>query len=565
MEQDLSVIQHFNAAPARSLEILGQRLGLCMSRAELLFCARHYPCEHISVGTLRLIDALACPTHPSLGKIAIGELLTDHTYIAETYADAVSKLGALGKSPDKPFTLQDIADLSARYTAAMLKKDMAEPMGFGGTAAAYAAQGHGVQYSMDSTHGRFDVLQPLPIIPCQDASYADAIMLLLPAPDMDEQDFDCAVRALLCSEAGQRIRCLCDTACESTAHAVLRLTSGAVLNLAKLPEHLQDPCALAACRSGLLATLSQGDTPALTEAAQELGLCAYTAGIADHAGRLIFRHDKDELISLDVRYLRSICFIRSYTLRLEDEDMGNIPTALPLHAPANATSDGCDALDRMLRTHHAAYVSEASFRAAALCAMTAYCTAVAAGKAPAQIWLDAQILQNDQAGASHAAADMLEALLGLYRASMELGAPIRTHAAFTKAQSSVTALASAPLDTEISDKLQGQGKIYLLSPRLFENGLPVWSELRALIAYVRRAMQDGKIKSARVLCNQTPADALRGQSCDIMLNPHASRVSDSICPCAFLLQTDDELAGELIALSIPPKGACNETISDNIS
>ena len=146
MEQDLTVIQNFNVAPQKSLELLGQRLGLRMSRAELLFCARHYKSRssgEITIDALRFIDALACPAHISLAKIAIGELLTDHDDIAQTYADAVSKLKALGKDPEKPFTLQDIADLSVRYTAAARSKDVTEPVGFGGTAAQYAARGYG--------------------------------------------------------------------------------------------------------------------------------------------------------------------------------------------------------------------------------------------------------------------------------------------------------------------------------------------------------------------------------------------------------------------------------------
>lgn len=577
MEQDLTVIQNFNVAPQKSLELLGQRLGLKMSRAELLFCARHYKGKangEINVSALRFIDALACPAHTSLSKIAIGELLTDHAYIAETYADAVSKLKALGKDPEKPFTLQDIARLSARYTAALHQKDFTEPVGFDGTATEYAAQGLGVQFPLECSLGRFDVLQAIPFLPARTATYADALVLLLPAPDMAEQDFGSTVMSLLCSETGKAVHCACDVEKESVAHAVLRLTSGAVLNLASLPEQMQDPLALTAPCTGLLLTLSQDAAPALIQAAQQIGLCAYEMGIVDHAGYLIVRHGKKTLLTLEVPYLKSICFIRSYTLRLEDADAQGTPAVLHLIAPQDATDESCDACDTVLRTlpplrtRNAAYVQETCFRAAALCALKAYCTAVAAGDFPGQIWLNAQIWQSKTSGTSRAAADMLGTLLGLYRASMELGVPVQTAAEFSPDQSGVAILASAPTDTLIPEKLQGRGKIYLLSPHFTENGLPVWSELRALIAYVRRAILDGKVKSARVICGSTPADELSlaaSKSCGVILNPHGMQVLDTPSTCAFLIETDAELAGELIAVSTLPEYAQNAVNSDNIS
>ena len=577
MEQDLTVIQNFNVAPQKSLELLGQRLGLRMSRAELLFCARHYKGRangEISIDALRFIDALACPARLRPSKIAIGELLTDHDDIAETYADAISKLKALGKDPQKPFTLQDIADLSVRYTTAAKQKDVTEPIGFGGTAVQYAAQGFGVQIPLECALGHFDLLQPLPILPADHAAYADAILLLFPTEDMDEQAFGDAVTALLCTEAGDKIHAVCDLASESAAHAVLHLCSGAVLNLADLPDQMQSPLALTSPCTGLLLTLAQDAAPAVLQAAQGLGLCAYDAGTVDHAGYLIIRHGKDTLLTQDISYLRSICFIRSYTLRLEDAGEYSAPAVLQLRAPSYATDESCNAYDTVLRTlpplrtRNAAYLPSTSFRASALCALKAYCTAVAAGNFPGQIWLNAQILQAKKGGTSRAAADMLSAMLGLYRASMELSVPVKTTAEFTPDQSCVAVMASAPSDTVIPERLQGRGKIYLLSPRFSADGLPVWSELRALIAYLRRAILDGKVKSARVICGSTPADELSeaaSKTCGVILNPHGMQILDTPCVCAFLIETDEQLAGELIAVSTLPEYAQNAANSDNIS
>ena len=576
MEQDLNVIQNFNVLPKKSLELLGQRLGLKQNGAELLFCARHYKSRgtgDISIGTLRFIDALACPALLSSEKIAIGDLLTDHAYLADTFADAVSKLKALGKHPDKPFTLRDIADLSARYSAAVNTKDITEPIGFGGTVAQYASDGMRADLPISCTYGRFDVLKPLPILLRTQADYADALVLLCPAPDAQDDAFDSAVTALLCGEHGGKIHCICDVSHQSPAHAVLHVGSGAVLDLAALPEQLQNPLALTECRTGLLLSLAQDALPALAKAAGDLGLCPYRLGVVDHAGYLIIRCGKDTLLSLDVSYLKSICFIRSYTLRLDVQSKAAAPCALTLHAP----EDACDETDEQngavlrtlppLRTRNASFTPDTSFHAALLCALQAYCTATATGSDPRRIWLDAQLWQRAERISQSAAASLC-GLLGLYRFSMELGVPVHADAQINSDKTGTLLLASAPADMIIPAQLQGHGNIYLLAPQVDQDGLPVWSEMRALLSYVRRAMLDGKIKSARVLCNTTPADELTratGKGCQIILNPYGMQVLDTPCIIAFMLETDSELEGELIAVSAPTKAAQSIAISDNNS
>ena len=574
MEQDLTVIQNFNVLPVQSLEQIKQTLKLQMSRTELLFCARHYKSVkgEISVDALRFMDTLACPACVTLDKIAIGELLTDHAHIAQTYADAVSKLKALGKTPEKPFTLQDVASLSSRYVFAVKQKDITEPVGLFGTPTQYFSQGLDLQIPIKSEKCRFDVLGSLPLRLQPHADYADALVLLYPQEDMSADDFAGAVSALLQDDACKNLHCICNTESESIAHAVLRISSGAVINASRLPmmQHLHDlstPC------KGMLVSLAQYLTPALTQAAAARGLHAYEFGLVDHAGYLLIKSGKDTLLTQDVAYLKSICFIRSYTLRAEDETVDVLPRTLALSAPEDATDEGYDAQDAVLRTlpplrvRTAATAHETSFRAAMFCALKSYCTAIAAGCEPGRIWLDVAIGQDNRVGISHAASDLLCALLGLYRFSMESGVPVHTNTAFTAQSSFIAALASAPADMVIPEKLQGDGRIYLLSPRYFEDGMPCMQELRNLIAYLRRATLGGKIKSARVICGSTPAEQLTAAAtdCGVILNPHGMQVLDTPCPCGFIVEADGELEGELIALSTQPENAQNHATSDNIS
>ncbi len=577
MEQNLTVIQNFNVLPAQSLELLGQRLGLRMSRAELLFCARHYKSRgkgDISIETLRFIDALARPEHTTLDKIAIGEMQTDHAYIADTFADAVSGLKALGKAPEKPFTLEDFAALPARLTAAARSKDITEPIGFGKTAAHYASMGFGVQIPLESAVSRFDVLQPLGLCLKTRADHADALILLCPAPDMQTDAFENTVIGLLQGEHGKHVHCIADLSHESMAHAMLRMTGGALLNLTNLPEQLQDLLALTQYHTGLLLAMPTDASGAMLEQARALGLDAYEPGTIDHAGYLIISHGNDTLLALDVPYLKSICFIRSYSLRADDATLGSLPDTLMLHAPTEALDQSVNEGDEILRTlpplrtRNATYAAETSYRAAMLCAAKAYCCAVAAGSDPERIWLDVRLWQDSQLAVSQSASELLCALLGLYRFSTTLGVPVHSDTEFAPQAKAIAALASAPSDMVIPPTLQGHGNVYLLMPQSGEDGMPVWSEMRALISYLRREMFEGKIKSARVICGNTPADELMqaaNGACGVILNPHSMQILDTPCTCAFLVESDDLPQGTLIAVSTLPEPAQSMAISDQNS
>lgn len=565
MQQDTALIRNFKLLPQASLAQLKQSLGLKMSVPELVFCAKHYnsrPTGEISIEALRFIDALACPAHTEPCKVAVGEMLTDREDYAQSFADALAKLKELGKEPEKPFTLQDFADLPARYLAALRDNACAEPVGIGGSDASYAARGLATLTRVESPVGHFDLLQELISGLDTHAAYADTLLLLSPSEEMNAQAFDAAVIPLLRgSEAHAQIHCICDCSTQSIAHAVLRISNGAVINLARLPAPLQSTLALTECHAGLLLALPQEAAWKLQEEAAVYNLSACCFGVADHAGYLIIRHQKDTLLSLDQPYLKSICFIRSYTLRLDDTTQTDDrihPIDLPLRAPAEALAEQEPAEQLLLRTlpplrtRNAVYAKATSYHTSIRCAVKAYCTAVAAGSDPRCISLTVRLEQSGPRSAASSA--MLSALLGLHRFAMELGVPLHTDAALDCANVGTTVLASAPSDMIIPSTLQGGGRIYLLQPTCDADGLPDFGQLRALISYLRRAITDGKIKSARAFAGITASDALAAMAngrVSVIPNPHTALSASNICPCAFLVEAEDVIEGDLIALSTP--------------
>ena len=315
IEKDNNVIHDFNSLPQSSLQTLAQNLGLRTSRAELAFCAKHYKAgssTEISVQTLRMLDALACPAHVSPSKIAIGEMLTDHEEIAEAYRDAIAKLKVLGKPSDQPITLFDLCDLPARYFQRLSGKETSAP---------------------ETTQ----------------AQYADALVLLCPDAQATEANFDSSAAVLLADEEiSPLLHFQKQLDRTSILHTVLKASRGAVINLARLPLYLQTQEALATPTHGILLAIAQKDLPLLQQKAQERQLACNYFGVVDQAEKIIIKNGTESLTELGVNYLNAICFVRSYALRLHRGELtkGKDPFAQAMHCAAraycNAVATGCD-------------------------------------------------------------------------------------------------------------------------------------------------------------------------------------------------------------------------------
>ena len=561
-------IRNFKLLPQASLAQLKQSLGLKMSIAELAFCAKHYtadPTGEISIDALQWIDALACPARTELCKIAVGEMQTDSEACAQAFADAIAKLKELGRDPEKPYTLQDLADLPARYLSALHPGAQAEPVGIDGTNAYYAAKGLAARARLQSPTRHFDLLQAL--LPSLDthAAYTDTLMLLCPGEGMDDLTFDAELPLLLReSDASAQLHCICDCGTQSIAHAILHISSGAVINLARLPEGLQSAQALTRCFTGLLLALPQEAAWTLQAQAVARGMQACCFGVADHAGHLIIRNQKDLVFSLHIPYLRSICFIRSYTLRPEDAAyavQSAYTSELPLRAPQEALTEQEEEEEPTeqllvrtlppLRAHNATQAASTSYQATLKCAVLAHCAAVAAGSDPQAVRLRVRLAQNGTRSAASSA--LLSGLLGLHRFAMELGVPVDTDGELQAQHAGTTVLASAPSDLVLPGTLQGGGRIYLLQATRNADGSPDFDELRTLISYLRRAMLAGKISAARAFADASADDVLLKMAHDVQLlpNPHAVQLAKQNCTYGFLVEATEPLEGDLIALSAP--------------
>lgn len=478
-QKELSVIGNFGSLPKESLNMLAQNLGLRMSQAELTYCARNYKSKDgkdISAPVLRMLDALACPEQVTPDKIAVREMLTDSGEIADTYRDVIQKLRAIGHPSDKPITLEDIAKLPVRYLQALA----------------------GIKE------------QPQTVA---QAEYADALALLCPL-DADDS-FDTTVTSLLSDEQFSRfVHCKADLTYAGILQNVLSLCNGAVINVARLPEALQSVESLALPASGVMIALPQSLLPTLQQKAEEMGISCCYFGVVDHAGALALKNGTETLAALDFNYLKSVCFIRSYALKLRAEE---------------------------------------PFTNALMSAAEAYCKAVAAGQNPAEIRLHADLHAAKQKPLSQSYGDALAALLGLYRFAMELSVCIETRVTFDAESVDLTVAADMPADIAPA-ALQEQSRVYLLRPQYDEQGLPVMEDLGKLTAYLHSHAKAGKLRAVFAIDEKTPAELLEqlteNGGC-VIRNADFDQMLDRAYQASFLVLTRERLQGDLIALFAP--------------
>ncbi len=480
-EKDNNLIHDFCSLPQASLDVLAANLGLRMSRAELAFCAKHYPTKNgkdISIQALRMLDALACPDRIKASKIAVKEMLTDSPAVAEAYRDAIDKLHALGYTFKRPITLQDMADLPTKYLQVLGGKQAVKPA---------AAQ----------------------------AEYADALVLLCPG-EPSEMPFEDQVRELTTD-----VHVSTSVAASSILHTLLGISRGAVINIARLPEQMQQAERLALPVQGQLLALSQSALPALQQKAEEAGVGCCYFGVADHAGALVVKNGTEQLFSLDFNYLKALCFIRSYSLRL--------------HRQVVASAD----------------MQADPFFSALLCAADACSSAVAAGHDPSLLSLQAHLRATAHKPLSRSYGDALTALLGLYRFSMETMISVQTDVTFDAEQIELTVQAGeSEASTTVSDTLQGQGYVYLLRPTCDACGLPDLGEQRKMLAYLHAQIRQGNVLCARALCGKTPREVLdhAADECKVILNKDHVQTVEGVYPGAVLVEAKKRLSGDLIAV-----------------
>lgn len=351
-----------------------------------------------------------------------------------------------------------------------------------------------------------------PTAPCaQCAAYGDALVLL---HSFEEIDADLTLR----------VHGICDCTTESPMHAALRLCNGAVWELGRLPAHMQDALLLTKPCDAQLLVLPQDALPALLQAAATRGAQAHIIGVVTHNGTMEIRRDKQIVFSLPTAYLRKLCFIRAYTLQDMEQDL---------------------------------------YRSVQRKAASAYVQAVEAGCDPAAVTLHARLPMRAQDVTSGSVTALLCMILGLYRFSDTMQVPVEIRTDLTAQD--VRIQAGTQAGTALPRALQGKSRIYLLAPRTLETGMPAWQELRAVTAYLHKAVQEGKIKAIKRLCDTTPARVLEKDHCGVILNPHAAHALEQNYQYAFLVESDFDLCGELIAVSTLPKQAKSAEDSDNIS
>ena len=140
------------------------------------------------------------------------------------------------------------------------------------------------------------------------------------------------------------------------------------------------------------------------------------------------------------------------------------------------------------------------------------------------------------------AGEILTCITGVYRARAELallacGDGIND----TEGEPLCAFAAARSPENEIGHKLSGNGKVYLLYPRMSEDGLPKFSDLRRLFAYVHELIASGKALSVRAVGISGLASCIRdmGNAEYEILDEH-----EKLAVCgSFVIESNEKIDG----------------------
>jgi hypothetical protein len=136
---------------------------------------------------------------------------------------------------------------------------------------------------------------------------------------------------------------------------------------------------------------------------------------------------------------------------------------------------------------------------------------------------------------------------------MEAALPAHICTDLSSDQTDMLITAYAPGQATLPDTLQGQGSIYLLAPICPDNDVPDLADLCSMCDYLAHMIASGKVKSARAFGGKTPAavlDEMSDGSCKVLCNPAHTDKMDRIFPLAIMVETAQEMEGDLIAASL---------------
>ncbi len=535
----------YNAAQLKKMK---EDLNLSASEEQLKVCQDYYRTvkRDPTVEELRFLDSVAALA-PQADGIMLSELYTNHSFVADTYADMMNKRRELNPDADHPISLKEALDLASAYlerSGKDRKLNNASPV--------FHAMEELDEYAAGARGS--DVLLALnPPTKSSVLSEGDVFMLIHRGK-MPMWKYLDSIGAFLAADG---IRTVTKRSFQVSNGGLfptlLPLCDGILYDLRAVAP---DGCSTTAVQlvgkfSGYrVLAIKKEDAPSVAKIARESGFRPMIfAAVLDgqHTGLL---YSQDESVFFETAFLRELT-ARSYTVaKLPDEtnepcnniqnsivNLESCPYLCDQRTTQRFTAEqgaGCSAVYAKLSSN--------PFHWALQAALTAVLSTAAAGCPYSESRLAVSLRYPSPGLDPNRIGEAVAAILGVYRLQCELGIPstITELTEDGEADQSVLNVFSVTPSPTLPSRFSKRGtRLYCISPVFDQNGLPDFNALRALLRELAEFCRQGDLHSVRILANQRLTDAMVEMETDALtfhLTDHSALVGDAL-PLAILFES----------------------------
>ena len=565
-----SKIANIGEYTTEQLAELRNELSLSASVQTLSFCSQYYKNQNRdpSVDELKALDALSMTLENDLDAITPTELLTNDAFAAETYADLLQKRKALHPNATYPCTLKEAARIASAY---LFRSGKTKPTRCASMVPEHLS--HSRYLIGDSVFTANDSPFRLRILPYStaEASVGDVFVLASPEQEKTQLQFERKMEALLQSDKLRpHLKGVYTVPKSGILPLLLECVNGLRISLSPFSK-LNIPMPMTVLTnqfaSAKLLRVSPRRLSVLLRLLSEEGILAFAFAEVTNDAKYTFYRGEEEPFFLHTQFLRMLFHYRSATARLEDEHLSSpskidhriVTEANCRYLRLNTPNSESVKIHDVLCAAASATSKQAHYKTAlytVLCPILSLC-AVGENYSDQQLSigldLPAVTTEPETVGA------MLSSILGIYRAQTELGVPaqaISVHTEKNVSSPTVTAFATATGEPVVGELTQENTKVYCLSPRMHENGLPDFNSLREMMDTLVRLSKKQAILSYRPLCFESITDGIQKMS-----KQYICRITDptvaaeGALPIGILIESNEELPLRSVGITVPKKSA----------
>ncbi len=491
---------------------------------------------------LRFIDKAYMLGARSPSDLFLAELISNDTEAGAAYDDIRLKFKETDKEPRSVYSIPDILTAGDVFLGKLGKgkPDGAKMIsdsgafidaGFNGAEDAFTVSseigGHCTVFSRQRQVKR----------PATPLDLDRIVFTVAKNPEMTQSDFSKIIASAVNSPY---IKYSKELSNKGALWAVLEKINGAAIDVSELMSSLYGFDAnslLVNMKNAAISIVSGAAINDFFAYTEQNGLASFIIGRPYDAKRVTIRSGLGAPISLTSQFLASIPHFKSFSAKISKQAKTSDTEYSFLIG-----GEKCEYLTSKNGKMITNLASSGDFTDSALTLLEGVCRMVAAGVPRedilASFYSGANVATPDKAG------ETVAQLLGLYRTQSELALPTDgSGAEFAESPFvSITLLAEEP-QQKIPSKFEAPGsRVYLLSPRYSENGLPEFKDVRLLLSYIEELSSDGKILSARAIGKAGALESIKLMNSD-------SAALKNIRECeksergSFIIETNFEISG----------------------